>query len=67
MVRHSKHCSVEESPLLIKPLKYWVWWSTPVIPALGRLRLEDWEFQASLGYIYSYRLMNGWRKGGRDG
>jgi hypothetical protein len=24
---------------------------TPVIPALMRLRQEDWEFQASLGYI----------------
>jgi hypothetical protein len=27
------------------------WWYTPVIPALGRLRLEDHEFEVSLGYI----------------
>jgi hypothetical protein len=25
-------------------------WCTPVIPALGRLRQEDGEFQASLNY-----------------
>jgi hypothetical protein len=25
--------------------------ATPVIPALGRMRQEDGEFQASLGYI----------------
>jgi hypothetical protein len=28
----------------------WKWWYTPVIPALGRLRQEDLEFEASLGY-----------------
>jgi hypothetical protein len=28
-----------------------VWYSTPVIPALHRLRQEDGEFEASLGYI----------------
>jgi hypothetical protein len=27
----------------------WVWWCTPVIPALGRLR-EDFDFKANLGY-----------------
>jgi hypothetical protein len=27
------------------------WWCTPVIPALRRLRQEDHEFKASLGYI----------------
>jgi hypothetical protein len=26
------------------------WWYTPVIPALGRLRQEDHDFEASLGY-----------------
>jgi hypothetical protein len=28
-----------------------VWWLTPVIPALGRLRQEGSEFEASLSYI----------------
>jgi hypothetical protein len=28
-----------------------VWWSMPVIAALGRLRKEDCEFEASLGYM----------------
>jgi hypothetical protein len=29
----------------------WAWWCMPVIPALGRLKWDDWEFKASLGYI----------------
>lgn len=29
----------------------WVWRCTSVIPALGRLKKEDLEFEASLGYI----------------
>jgi hypothetical protein len=29
----------------------WAQWHLPVIPALGRLRQEDCEFEASLGYI----------------
>jgi hypothetical protein len=28
-----------------------VWWHIPVISALGRLREEDFKFEASLGYI----------------
>jgi hypothetical protein len=28
-----------------------VWWCTPVITALGRLRQDDLEFKARLGYI----------------
>jgi hypothetical protein len=28
-----------------------VWWCTPLIPALERLRQKNLEFQASLGYI----------------
>jgi hypothetical protein len=28
----------------------WARWCTPIIPALGRLRQEDHEFKASLGY-----------------
>jgi hypothetical protein len=28
-----------------------VLWYVPAIPALGRLRQEDWEFEAGLGYI----------------
>jgi hypothetical protein len=31
--------------------QYWAWWLKPVIPSLGTLRQEDWEFKASLGYI----------------
>jgi hypothetical protein len=26
----------------------WVWWDMPLIPALGRLRQEKWEFKANL-------------------
>lgn len=25
-------------------------WSRPIIPALGRLKQEDWEFEANLDY-----------------
>jgi hypothetical protein len=32
-----------------------LWWYTLVIPALGRLRQEDFEFEASLG-LYSENL-----------
>jgi hypothetical protein len=28
----------------------WAWWFMPVISALRRLRQEDHEFKASLGY-----------------
>jgi hypothetical protein len=29
----------------------WAWWLMPVTPAHKRLSQEDWEFEASLGYI----------------
>jgi hypothetical protein len=29
----------------------WVWWYISIIPALGKLRQEDWDFKARLGYI----------------
>jgi hypothetical protein len=32
-------------------LENWVWWGTPVIPALSRLRQEGGEFEVSLGYL----------------
>jgi hypothetical protein len=28
-----------------------MWWYTPVIPALRRMRQEDYQLKASLGYI----------------
>jgi hypothetical protein len=33
-----------------KKEKSWALWFTPVISALRRLRHEDYEFKASLGY-----------------
>jgi hypothetical protein len=33
----------------------WGWWLSAIIPALGRLRKEDNEFKASLGYMGSPR------------
>jgi hypothetical protein len=32
---------------MIRYSRIWAWWYTSVIPALGRLRQEDHEFQAS--------------------
>jgi hypothetical protein len=28
-----------------------VWWGMPIIPALGRLRQKDQEFEANLSYL----------------
>jgi hypothetical protein len=35
-----------------------VWWCIPLIPALERLGQEDYEFEASLGYIASQSQTN---------
>jgi hypothetical protein len=54
-----------EKSFLHEPVRGWItqlkfahkgqaYWCTPVIPALRRLRQEDCEFWASLGYI-TYR------------
>ena len=37
--------------MLLKSTRFkWVWWYTPRIPTLGRLRQEDGEIEANLGY-----------------
>jgi hypothetical protein len=38
------------------------WWCTTVIPALGRLRQEDLEFKASLGYIQKQLVFETYKK-----
>jgi hypothetical protein len=38
-------------PLYTLKQRNGVWWNTPVIPELGRLRQEDHEVKVSLGYI----------------
>ena len=35
----------------VKNVNSQVWWCTPVIPVLGRLRQEDCRFKASLGNL----------------
>jgi hypothetical protein len=39
-----------EARILLKVMLSWAWQCMPVIPALGRLRKKDLEFEASLGY-----------------
>jgi hypothetical protein len=33
-----------------------MWWYMPIIPALGRLRQEDPELEASLGFIMETKV-----------
>jgi hypothetical protein len=41
-----------ESPNMLQDLiLQLVWWHTPIISALGRLKQEDCEFEGSLGYM----------------
>jgi hypothetical protein len=35
-----------------------MWWCIPVIPALGRLRQEDHEFEVTMGYTVRLCLKN---------
>lgn len=39
-----------------KTMYGWEWWYMAVSPGLRKLRWEDGEFEASLGYIASSRL-----------
>jgi hypothetical protein len=39
------------------------WWCEPIIPKLSRLRQEDPEFEASLGYIVETLSQNKNEKG----
>jgi predicted glycosyl hydrolase (DUF1957 family) len=36
----------------------WAWWYIPVIPALGRLRQEDHQFEVNLGFTVRPCLKN---------
>jgi hypothetical protein len=35
----------------LSPISQQRWWLSSIIPALGRLKQEDHEFEASLNYI----------------
>jgi hypothetical protein len=43
-------------PFLFNNASCWAWWYIPVIPALRRLRQEDYEYEASLNYIAKFCL-----------
>jgi hypothetical protein len=49
---------IEEFILFLKYNASWAWWNMPVIPALGRLRQEYHEFEASLDYIVTPYIQN---------
>lgn len=36
---------------MLKRINTWLWWHTPVIPALGKLKQKDHDSQARQGYI----------------
>jgi hypothetical protein len=36
---------------IVSQIKSLIWARTPVISALGRLRQDNWELEANLGYI----------------
>jgi hypothetical protein len=33
-----------------------IWWYTLIIPALGRISQEDWDFKPILSFLVSFRL-----------
>jgi hypothetical protein len=53
--RSSRQKIKKETAELNCILECWSWWYIPVIPAFGRLRQEESEFEANLGYITSLK------------
>jgi hypothetical protein len=51
-----KSCSRKFTCLYEKATERWVWWYTPIIPTLGKLRLEEHKLDVSLGYIMYFSL-----------
>jgi hypothetical protein len=51
-----KCIKVLEKDLLKNKSINWMWWHTPIIPALGRMKQKDGQFKANLGYMVTLYL-----------